>query len=306
MFPILHRLKRQTKQGHFQPKAARSHHLFPRPFIVEQVATGFQFTEGPVWIASKQYLLFSDIPANTIYKLDNSRGVSVFRAPSHHANGLTCDRQGQLIACEHGSRSITRTDSNGTVTVLSDHFQSKPLNSPNDVVVKSDGTLYFTDPPYGIQAKQQEQPVQGVYRLSPDSQELTLVADDFVRPNGLAFSPDEQTLYISDSSSRCHIRAFDVHPDGSLTNSRVFQTMTIPKAPGAPDGMKVDQAGRLYATGPGGVWILEADGTHLGTVILPEQPANCAWGDDNRQSLYITAQTSVYKIRVNTPGIDPV
>lgn len=167
--------------------------------------------------------------------------------------------------------------------------------------MKSDGTIYFTDPPYGIQPKQREQPVRGVYRLSPDQSEPALVADDFKGPNGLAFSPDESRLYIDDSELR-HIRVFDVKADGSLSNSRIFHDMNI-DTPGSPDGMKVDIQGNVYCTGPGGVWVLDQEGAHLGTIITPEQPANCAWGDDDLQSLYITARTSVYKIRTNIPGM---
>jgi gluconolactonase len=167
--------------------------------------------------------------------------------------------------------------------------------------VKRDGAIYFTDPPYGIQPEQQEQTVKGVYRLSPDQSKLTLLIDDFTGPNGLAFSPDESRLYIDDSERR-HIRVFDVQPDGSLSNGRIFHDMDIEK-PGAPDGMKVDLSGNVYCTGPGGVWVLDPGGRHLGTIVTPEQPANCAWGDDDWQSLYITARTSVYRIRTNISGI---
>ena len=169
-------------------------------------------------------------------------------------------------------------------------------------MVKSDGSIYFTDPPYGIKPHEKEQPVQGVYRLSPDAKQLTLVADDLEKPNGLAFSPDESKLYIDDSSPRRHIRVFDVQLDGMLANGRVFQDMNIHQS-GSPDGMKVDAAGRVFCTGPGGVWVIDPTGTHLGTIVLPEQPSNCAWGDDDLRSLYMTARTSVYRIRVNTPGI---
>jgi gluconolactonase len=303
MFYLQKWLKNRTTRRYLKPKHKNFLHLFPKSIEIEQVATGFQFTEGPIWMFEDQFLLFSDIPANKIFKLSADRQVTVFREPSHHSNGLTYDRQGRLIACEHGSRRVTRTETNGTITVLADRFNSRKLNSPNDVIVKSDGSLYFTDPPYGIQPEQQEQAFQNVYRLSPDGQDLTVVADDFIKPNGLALSPNEQTLYISESSERCHIRAFDVQSDGTITNDRVFHTMTTLGMTGNPDGMKVDRKGHLFATGPGGLWVFEPDATHLGTITLPEQPANCAWGDTDWQSLYITAQTSVYKIRVNTPGI---
>lgn len=284
-----------------QPQSPRFKQLFPTKVTLQRAATGFQFTEGPVWIAEEHCLLFSDIPANQIFKLEAIDQVTVFRQPSWHANGLTRDLQGRLIACEHGSRRVTRTELDGSITVLAEYFAGKRLNSPNDVVVKQDGSIYFTDPTYGIQPQQQEQPLQGVYRLSPDGQSLTLVAADFDMPNGLAFSLDEQTLYVSDSARR-HVRRFDVQPDGTLQNSRVLQDMNVQK-PGLPDGMKLDRQGNLYCTGPGGVWVLDAAGQHLGTIVLPEQPANCAWGDDDGQSLYITAGTSIYKIRVKTPGL---
>ncbi|WNZ49181.1 SMP-30/gluconolactonase/LRE family protein [Leptolyngbya boryana CZ1] len=299
---VKQRITQWFAQETFQANTKSFKALFPRKAKITCVASGLQFTEGPVWIAEAQCLRFSDIPANRIYQLTTDGQLTVFREPSDHANGLTRDRIGRLIACEHGSRRVTRTELDGTITVLCDRFDDRALNSPNDVIVKRDGTIYFTDPPYGIQPEQQEQPCQGVYQLSPNGQ-LRLIADDFDRPNGLALSPDEQTLYIGDSSKRCHIRAFDVLPDGAIANGRVFYDMTIPGVTGRPDGMKIDQAGRLYATGPGGIWIFEPNGTHLGTIQFPEQPANCAWGDADWQSLYVTAQTSVYKLRVNTPGV---
>lgn len=282
------------------PEFAR---LFPQGAKLQRVARGFEFTEGPVWFGERQVLLFSDIPANIIYQLSATGEVTVFRKPSHHANGLTRDRQGQLIACEHGTRRVTRTEMDGKITPLAVSFNGKKLNSPNDVVVKSDGAIYFTDPPYGIEPQQQEQPMQGVYLISGDrtETEILLVADDFEKPNGLAFSPDEKTLYVDDSQRR-HIRVFDVLENGRLGNSRIFADMNV-KEPGLPDGMKCDRQGNLYCTGAAGVWIFNPQGTHLGTILTPEQPSNCAWGDDDGQTLYITAQTSLYKIRVNSPGI---
>jgi gluconolactonase len=283
-----------------QEKSEEFRSLFPANVRLERVATGFEFTEGPVWIAEEKCLLFSDIPADRIFRLA-SRRVEIFREPSGNSNGLTRDRKGRLIACEHGNRRVTRTGKNGSIEILADRFEDKKLNSPNDVVVKSDGAIYFTDPSYGIKPHRQEQPVQGVYRLSPDGKELALIADDFSRPNGLAFSPDEKKLYIDDSERR-HIRVFNVQDDGSLSGGAVFHDMNV-SIPGAPDGMKVDVEGRVYCTGAGGVWVFDAQGKHLGTIVTPEKPSNCAWGDDDWRSLYITAVTSVYKIRVNTPGI---
>jgi gluconolactonase len=275
--------------------------LFTDDAVLERVATGFQFTEGPVWIKEGKGLLFSDISANRILKLTPDGRVTTFRKPSGNSNGLTRDQEGRLIACEHSNRRVTRTERDGSITVLADKFQRKSLNSPNDVIVKSDGAIYFTDPPYGIKLHEQEQPVQGVYRLSADGSELSLVVDDFIGPNGLAFSPDEKKLYIDDSQ-QCHVRVFNVENNGLLSGGAVFHDMNV-STPGAPDGMKVDVAGHVYCTGPGGVWVFDNAGKHLGTIITSEQPSNCAWGDEDWRSLYITAGTSVYKIRVNTPGI---
>ncbi len=274
--------------------------LFPRGATLERVATGFRFTEGPVWIEEEKSLLFSDIPASRILRLTSGR-VATFREPSGNSNGLTRDKKGRLIACEHSNRRVTRTEKDGSIRTLADKFQGRKLNSPNDVITKSDGAIYFSDPSYGIQPDQQEQPIQGVYRLSPDGKELSLVADDLARPNGLAFSPDEKKLYIDDSERR-HIRVFNVHDDGSLSGGSVFHDMNV-SIPGAPDGMKVDVEGHVYCTGAGGVWVFDAAGKHLGTIVTLEKPSNCAWGDDDGRSLYITAVTSVYKIRVNIPGI---
>lgn len=277
--------------------------LYPPGASVELVASGFRFTEGPVWIAEENCLLFSDIPADRILKWGPSGRVEVFRQPSGNSNGLTRDREGRLVACEQGNRRVGRTEMDGTITVLADKYQDGKLNSPNDVVVKSDGGIYFTDPPYGIRQDQRELPIQGVYYIPPGGNEVTLVAEDFEMPNGLAFSPDERKLYIDDSSpKRHHIRAFDIEADGGLCNGRIFQGMRSRKS-GDPDGMKVDVSGNIYCAGAGGVWVFDPQGRHLGTIDTPETPSNCAWGDEDRQSLYITARTSVYKARMKVPGI---
>jgi gluconolactonase len=275
--------------------------LFSTDAVLECVATGFRFTEGPVWIAEKKSLFFSDIPSNKLLELRTDGRVKTFRKPSGNSNGLTRDKEGRLIACEQGNRRVTRTEKDGSTTILTEAFLGKKLNSPNDVIVKSDGAIYFTDPSYGIKPDQQEQSVEGVYRLTPDGRELSLVAGDFSRPNGLAFSPDERTLYIDDSQRR-HIRAFRVADDGSLLGGTVFQDMNI-EIPGSPDGMKVDVEGRIYCTGAGGVWVFDSNGTHLGTIVTPEKPSNCAWGGSDWRTLYITASASVYAIRVRIPGI---
>ena len=293
--------KRELLRGGLIIKSEEFRSLFPRDASAVCVATGFRFVEGPVWIAEEKRLLFSDIPANRIYRLAADGRVMTFQKPSGNSNGLTRDQEGRLIACEQGNRRVTRTEKDGSITPLADRFHGKKLNSPNDVVVKSDGAIYFTDPAYSITPGRQEQPLEGVYRLSPDGEEISLVADDLARPNGLAFSPDETKLYIDDSERR-HIRIFDVGDDGSLSGGSLFHDMNV-SIPGSPDGMKVDVEGRVYCTGAGGVWVFDPAGNHLGTIVTPEKPSNCAWGDDDWRSLYITASTSVYKIRVNTPGI---
>ena len=226
----------------------------------ELLATDFQFVEGPIWLPDGS-LLFSDIPANRIFRWTPEGGAEVWREPTGSSNGLTLDREGRLVACEHTSRRVSRTERDGTVITLADQYNGKRLNSPNDVVIKSDGSVYFTDPPYGIQPEAREQPCNGVYRILPDGT-VELLADDFDRPNGLAFSPDESVLYIDDSPRR-HVRTFDVQADGTLTNSRVLADMDHPQ-PGSPDGMKIDEQGHLYVTGATGIWIFEPDGTLLG------------------------------------------
>jgi len=277
--------------------------IVPKDSKLERLETGFQFTEGPLWNGSEGFLLFSDIPANRICKWSPDKGVEVFRDPSGNSNGLTYDKQGGLLICEHGNRRLSRIDKDGTYTVLADTFQGKPLNSPNDIVVKSDGTVYFTDPTYGIEPHEQELPFQGVYRLDPEGRKLILLVDDFIRPNGLAFSPDETVLYIGDSSiDKRHVRAFDVDPDGTLSNSRVFAEI-LSELPGNPDGMKVDIDSSLYVSAAGGIWVFSEDGEHLGTIKTPEIPANCAWGGEDWRTLFITARTSIYRLKTNVPGV---
>lgn len=279
------------------------HRLIPQETPIERIAGGFGFTEGPVWRGD--HLLFSDIPRNRIVRwreLPEGPEVTTFRYPSGNSNGLTLDRQGRLIACEHGNRRVSRTEPDGTVVSLAERYEGRRLNSPNDVVVRSDGGVYFTDPPYGLRnlTEGKELPFQGVYRIEPDGR-LTLLVDDFERPNGLAFSPDETVLYIDDSARR-HIRAFDVRPDGTLANGRVFFDMQSPDS-GSPDGMKVDVQGNIFCTGPGGTWVITPAGRLLGRIITPEQPANLAWGGPDWSTLFITARTSVYRLRTATTGI---
>ena len=265
----------------------------------ERIATGFQFTEGPVWHPDG-YLLFSDIPADIIYRWSPAKGVEPYISPSRHSNGLTFDRQGRLVACEHGGRQVSRMADNGTMGTVADRYQGKRLNSPNDVVVHSSGSIYFTDPTYGIQPEEGELDFQGVFRINVDAS-VDLLLSDFVAPNGLAFSPDESTLYVDDSRRR-KTWAFQLRPDGQLDNGRVFVDQDI-DAQGSPDGMKVDVEGNVYITGGGGLWVVDSSGRHLGTIQFPELPANLAFGDEDLLSIYVTARTSVYRIRINTPGI---
>lgn len=273
---------------------------------IEQIATGFQFTEGPIWHPYEKHLTFSDIIGNAIYRWSAADGLADFRRPSQMANGNTYDSQGRILTCEHASSRVSRTDAGGGgYEVLASHYAGKELNSPNDIVVKSDGAVYFTDPPfgrivpYGV-TRAQELDFQGVYRLEPTSGALTLLVDDFVGPNGLCFSLDEKRLFVNDTMQG-HIRVFDVQTDGTLANGRVWAEVKG-EGPGAPDGMKVDQAGNLFSCGPGGVHIFDAAANCLGVIRPPEGCANFAWGDDDLCSLYITAGTSVYRVRVQVAG----
>jgi gluconolactonase len=289
------------------------HDLIAPDAPIERVAGGLGFTEGPVWRGNA--LLFSDIPNNRIVRWRRlPEGPELTTHATGRSNGLTLDRQGQLVAAEHGGRCVARVADDGRRTVLVEQFQGKRLNSPNDIVVKSDGSIYFTDPPYAVQIgtpgmarppgwwtapiSGKEQPCNGVYCLTPDGA-LQLLVDDCALPNGLAFSPDESVLYVDDSAHK-HIRAFDLRPNGGLTNSRILLDMAS-NDPGVPDGLKVDLQGNVFCTGPGGVWVCRADGTLLGRMILPELPANLAWGEDG-SVLFITARTSVYRIPTKTRG----
>jgi gluconolactonase len=262
---------------------------------VEKLAGGFQFTEGPLWVAAKGELLFSDIPADRIVRFKDGK-CETFRTLSHNSDGLTLDKQGRLIACEHGSRRVSRTEADGTITILAERYEGQRLNSPNDVVVKNDGAVYFTDPPFGVKREDRELDFQGVYRIAPDGKTLTVVARDFLKPNGLAFTLDERVLYINDTE-RGQIRAFDVAADGTLTNSRVFA-----KAPGA-DGMKLDAEGNVYCACRDGVMVFDRTGKHLGTFATSDPPTNCAFGDADWRTLFITARPCIYRVRLTTPGV---
>jgi gluconolactonase len=271
---------------------------------LEKIATGFLFTEGPLWHAAEKYLLFSDMPGDHLRRWSARDGVTTFRKPCAQSNGLAFDRAGRLIVCEHATSRVTRTEVDGSSTIIASHHGEKELNSPNDVVVRSDGGIYFTDPVYGRKEYfGNPRPLQldfrGVYRATPDGT-LTLLADDFGQPNGLCFSRDERLLFVNDTE-RQHIRVFDVAANGTLSNSRVFAA-TKGDGAGAPDGMKVDSVGNLYCCGPGGIHVFDPDATCLGVIRMPEYTANFCFGDADRRSLYVTASTSLYRLQVRTPG----
>lgn len=279
--------------------------LLDRYGKVEQIASGFRFVEGPVWHPTRRALIFSDILGNAMYQWTPEGGVSLLRRPSNMANGNTYDRQGRLLTCEHATSQIVRLEKDGRVEVIASHFQGMELNSPNDIVVRSDGSIYFTDPnsgrgaKYGV-AREQELPFQGVFCLNPADGALTLLVDDFEKPNGLCFSLDERLLFVNDTS-RFHIRVFDVRPDGTLANGRVWAD--VPREGiGVPDGMKIDSQGNLYCAGPGGVHVFDPAARHLGLLPVPEHTTNLAWGDDDLGGLYVTAGTSVYRICAPVPG----
>jgi gluconolactonase len=286
----------------FEPAYPTFSHLVP---MLDRVATGFAFTEGPVWRGDD--LLFSDIPNSRTVRYKPGYGgaeITTFRYPTSNANGLTLDHQGRVLACEHSGRRVSRVDSAGKVETVVDRYDGKRLNSPNDVVVRSDGSIFFTDPPYGLPGRTEgkELPHNGVYQVEPSGR-INLLVDDFELPNGLTFSPDERTLYVDDSA-RFHIRAFDVASDGTLSRDRVLAELKPGAGErGVPDGMKVDQAGHLYCTGPGGIWIFDWNGRFLGRIGMPEVTANLAWGDADWRTLYITATTSLYRLRMLVPGI---
>jgi len=272
---------------------------------IEELARGFGGmtgpAEGPVWWQEGGSLVFSDIGNNRRMKWTPGAGVTLVQEPTNEANGLTRDLQGRLIACEHLARRVTRQDPDGSITVVANNYHSRRLNRPNDVVVKSDGSIYFTDP--GLGRIESELDYCGVYRVSPDLGTIHVLVWDFVVPNGLAFSPDESILYVNDSR-RGHIRAFEVEPTGllGLATDRVFATLHDDRV-GVPDGMKVDVEGNVYCTGPGGIWLFDHAGTHLGTIATGAQTTNVAWGDDDWSTLYFTTWQTLGRIRMKIPGI---
>lgn len=281
--------------------------ILPSDAKIEKVAGGFSFTEGPVWF-KEGYLLFSDIPRSKIYKWTANGDTSVFIHPSGKSNGLTYDKQGRLVLCEHENRCISRVDKNGKRTVLVDNYQGRKLSSPNDLVIHSSGAIYFTDPPWGLPKNDddpaKEVPFNGVYRFY--NNKLTVVDSTLFRPNGIAFSPDEKYLYIGEFDGKKEVwYQYELKKDGLATNKKLFFDASSHPVRGNPDGMKVDVKGNLYCTGPGGLWIFSPQGKQLGLIQLPELPSNCAWGSSDGKTLYMTARTGLYRIKLNNAGVRP-
>jgi gluconolactonase len=273
---------------------------------VEQVATGFTFTEGPIWNAEEQALYFSDMPGDVRRRWSEADGVTEIRNPSNKCNGMTYDAEGNLLVCEHVTSSLVRERPDGTRETIATHFEGKELNSPNDVTVRSDGTIYFSDPSYGRmpgfgEERESELGFQGVYKIAPGGgdPELVVGRDEFEQPNGLCFSPDESLLYINDTP-RALIRVYDVNEDGSLSNGRLFfegiGSGVIEE--GIPDGMKCDERGNIWVTGPGGVWVISPESEHLGTVEVPENTGNLTWGGPDWRQVLIPSSTSLYRVDV--------
>jgi gluconolactonase len=310
-----------------------SSHIIPAGAKLERVATSFTWVEGPVWVDGS--LFFADIPSNSIRRWTPGKGVSIFLQPSGYqgsapyggrepgSNGMTLDPLGRLTVAGHAQRDIFRFESlnpEGVQTVLADRYQGKRLNSPNDLVYRSDGSVYFTDPPYGLRKQNDSDPekelqVNGVYRIpgaaaqkpgaTPSRADLQQLISDLSRPNGIAFSPGEKFLYVDSTEPKKIWMRYRVLPDGSLTDAKLLYDATADPRPGGPDGMKVDVEGNIYSAGPGGVVILSPDGKHLATLLIPERVANVAWGGPDRKTLYICASTSIYRVRLSIPG-EPV
>ncbi|HUN85892.1 MAG TPA: SMP-30/gluconolactonase/LRE family protein [Terracidiphilus sp.] len=304
--------------------------IVPSNAVLERVATGFKWVEGPVWADGSLY--FAEIPSNRICKWSPGAGVTTFLTPSGYlgskpyggpepgSNGMTLDSQGRLTVAGHAQRDVYRFESlqpDGARTILADTYRGKRLNSPNDLVYRSDGSLYFTDPPYGLRTQKDDDPekelkVNGVYRIprasdqkagaAPDRGALQLLVSNLTRPNGIAFSPDEKYLYVDNSEPKKIWMRYRVRPDGSLTDAKLLYDATADKRPGAPDGMKVDEEGNIYSAGPGGVWIFSPEGKPLGTILIPERVANLAWAGPDRKTLYITASSSIYRVRLSVTG----
>jgi gluconolactonase len=311
--------KHRPTIGKIERADPRFDELVPKDAAIEKLAEGFKWTEGPVWIPGLKFLLFSDIPNNAIMRWSESGGLRLFMKPAGYTgskprggesgtNALTLDRKGRLVMCQHGDRRIVRVEKDGRWTTLVDKYEGKRLNSPNDLVFKSNGDLYFTDPPYGLEKgpddPARELPFCGVYRVTPGGK-VTILTGDMTRPNGIGFSPDEKTLYVSQSDPEKAVwMAFPVKDDGTLGEGRVFFDSTSwvqAKLPGLPDGLKIDKKGNLFATGPGGLSVFAPDGTFLGRLNTGVPTSNCRFGDDGSM-LYITANTWLCRIRTATKG----
>lgn len=296
----------------FEVLDARFASLFAPHIRVERLWTGARWSEGPAWFAAGHYLVWSDIPNNRMMRWDETDGsVSVFRSPSNNSNGNTVDPQGRLVSCEHLTRRVTRTEHDGSITVLADRFDGRRLNSPNDVVVRSDGSIWFTDPIYGIatdyEGEMQDQEIEGchVYRVDPGSGRVTRVTDDFVQPNGLAFGPDERHLFISDTGvshttdGPAHIRRFDVDDDLGLSGGTTFATCTS----GVFDGFRLDTDGRIWTSASDGVHCYDPDGTLVGKILIPEIVGNLTFGGPRRNRLFICGNSSLYAVYVFATGL---
>ncbi|MGB2603962.1 MAG: SMP-30/gluconolactonase/LRE family protein [Candidatus Sulfotelmatobacter sp.] len=300
--------------------------IVPPGAKIEKLAGGFLFTEGPIWVPRAEdtdgYLLFSDPNNDLIYRWAQDGQLSIFMTKSGYrgvdigefsqpgSNGLTLDKQGRLTIDQQGNRRVVRLEKNGQITLMADRYEGKRLNSPNDLVYKSDGALYFTDPPFGLPKffddPRKELPYSGVFRVSPDGKNVQLLTSELSGPNGLAFSPDEKYFYVDNWDEKKKIvMRYEVKADGTLSNGELFFDMTSAQGEDALDGIKIDQKGNLYVSGPGGLWIISPEGRHLGTIIAPEHPHNFAWGDDDGKTLYLCARTGLYRIRLKVAGIRP-
>ncbi len=293
--------------------------LVPEAAVIEVLASGFEWAEGPVWVKADGAVLFSDIPRNRVNRWKQGEGLSTYLEPAgftgpgaygneRGSNGLTLDRQGNLVSCEHGDRRVSRLTPGGGKRTVADNYKGKRFNSPNDVAVHSTGAIYFTDPPYGLPKgfddERRELDFCGVYRVTPDGT-VTLLCDTMTRPNGICFSPDEKRLYVAQSDPQAPIwKVFNVQADGTLAAGKTFFDGTKlfkERKKGLPDGLKVDTAGNVFATGPGGVLVIAADGTHLGTILTGQATANCGFGDDGK-TLYMTADSHLCRIKLSTTG----
>ena len=274
--------------------AAEFAKIFAADAKIETLAKGLKFTEGPCWVGGAEgHLIFSDIPANRLMKWSPKGGLSVFREPSQKINGNTLDRKGRLVSCEHFGRKVSRTNADGSIEPLATKFDDAKFNSPNDVVVKSDGTIWFTDPDYGLEGREKEADGNWVYRLDPATGNVTALVKDFVKPNGLCFSPDEKKLYIADSGSPRHIRVFDVNDDGTLANGKLFVKLDK----GGPDGIRCDADGRVWSSSGEGAQVFTSSGKLIARVILPKAGANLCFGGADGKTLFITARDSLHSVK---------